>query len=185
MALCGSEDSQDLGDRWQGFLLRWLVRYAPGESRAGSPLQHTLIIEGQVQRQQTSPASSSRVRSPIVTRRPRPAGSRRLIGRAVDGTRAGERHRRRRTLRRHRWRPLRCRDLRSGDGRCGRDLVEQTLRHGGVDLAVSADPNIGGGRQIHNVVAGERLSSESAQPPRELLHVNHLQPHPRIAFDPP
>jgi hypothetical protein len=80
---------------------------------------------------------------------------------------------------------LRCRYLRSGDWRRGRDLVEQALRHGGVDLEVSADTNIGCGRQVHDVVAGEHFSSESAQPPRELLHVNHLQPHSQVAVDPP
>jgi hypothetical protein len=80
---------------------------------------------------------------------------------------------------------LRRRDLRSGDWQRGRDLVEQALRKGGVDLEVSADPHVGGGRQVHDVVAGERISSESAQPPRKLLHINHLQPHPQIADDPP
>jgi hypothetical protein len=80
---------------------------------------------------------------------------------------------------------LRRRDLRSGDRQRRRDLVEQALRHSGVDLKVSADANIGGGRQVHYVVAGEHISSESAQPPRELLHIDHLQPHPRIANDPP
>jgi hypothetical protein len=75
--------------------------------------------------------------------------------------------------------------LRCGDGQRGRDLVEQALRHGGVDLEVSADTNIGGRRQVHDVVTGERISSESAQPSRELPHVNHLQPHPRVAIDPP
>jgi hypothetical protein len=80
---------------------------------------------------------------------------------------------------------LRCRDLRSGDWRHGRDLVEQALRHSGVDLEVSADTNIGGGRQVHDVVAGERISSESAQPPRELLDIDHLQPLRRIVDDPP
>jgi hypothetical protein len=80
---------------------------------------------------------------------------------------------------------LQRRDLRPGDWQRGRDLVEQALRQSGVDLEVSADASIGGGRQVHDVVAGERISSKSAQPPRELLHIDHLQPHPRIANDPP
>jgi hypothetical protein len=132
-----------------------------------------------------SPASSSRAGSPTVTRRPRPAGSGRLISRAVDGIGAGERHRRRRGPGRLGWRPLRRRDLRPGDWQRGRDLVEQALRHSGVNLEVSADAHIRGGRQVHDVVAGERVSCESAQPPRELLQFDHLQPHPRIADDPP
>jgi hypothetical protein len=73
---------------------------------------------------------------------------------------------------------LRCRDLRPGDWQRGRDLVEQTLCHSGVDRKVSADANIGGGRQVHDVVAGESISPEGAQSPRELLHIDHLQPHP-------
>ena len=80
---------------------------------------------------------------------------------------------------------MRRRDLRSGDRQRGRDLVEQALRQSGVDLEISADANIGGGCQVHDVVAGERISSKCAQPPRELLHIDHLQPHPRIANDPP
>jgi hypothetical protein len=64
-------------------------------------------------------------------------------------------------------------------------MVEQALRHRGVDLEVSAYANIGGGRQVHDVVARERIGSERAHPPRELLHVNHLQPHPRVAIDLP
>jgi hypothetical protein len=80
---------------------------------------------------------------------------------------------------------LRRRDLHPGDWQGGRDFVEQALRQSDVDLKVSADADIGGGRQVHDVVAGERVSSESAQPPRELLHIDHLQPHPRIANDPP
>ncbi|MEU8232247.1 hypothetical protein AB0C12_21900 [Actinoplanes sp. NPDC048967] len=80
---------------------------------------------------------------------------------------------------------MRRRDLGSGDWRHGRDLVEQALRQGGVDLEVSGDAHVGCGGQIHDIVAGERSSSESAQPPRELLHINHLQPHPEIADDPP
>jgi hypothetical protein len=70
---------------------------------------------------------------------------------------------------------LRRRDLRPGDWQRERDLVEQALRQSGVDLEIRADTNIGGGRQVHDVVAGERISSESAQPPRELLHINHLR----------
>jgi len=80
---------------------------------------------------------------------------------------------------------LRRRDLGRGDRQGGRDLVEQALRQSGVDLEVSADANIGRGRQVHDVVAGERIGSESAQPPRELLDIDHLQPHRRIVNDPP
>jgi hypothetical protein len=110
-----------------------------------------------------SPASSSRAGSPTVTRRPRPAGSGRLISRAVDGIGAGERHRRRRGPGRLGWRPLRRRDLRPGDWQRGRDLVEQALRHSGVNLEVSADAHIRGGRQsttssLVNVSAARVLS---------------------------
>jgi hypothetical protein len=80
---------------------------------------------------------------------------------------------------------LRRRDLRPGDWQRGRDLVEQTLCHSGVDLKFSANANIGGGRQVHDIVAGERISSEGAQPPRELLQIDHLQPHPHGCQDPP
>ena len=80
---------------------------------------------------------------------------------------------------------MRGRDLRSGDWRRGRDLVEHALRQGGIDLEVSADTNVGGGRQVHDVVAGERISSETAQPPRELLDIDHLQPHRPIVNDLP
>jgi hypothetical protein len=58
------------------------------------------------------------------------------------------------------------------------------LRQGGVNLKVSADANIGGGRQVHDVVAGERVVSEGAEPPGEFLHAYHLQPHPLVAVDP-
>jgi hypothetical protein len=132
-----------------------------------------------------SPAGSSRAGSPTATRRPTTAGSGRLISRSVDSTGAGERHRRRCRTGRLRWRPLRRRDLGPGDRQGERDLVEQALRHSGVDLEVSADANIGRGRQVHDVVAGERISSESTQPPRELLDIDHLQPHRRIVSDPP
>jgi hypothetical protein len=79
---------------------------------------------------------------------------------------------------------LRRRDLRPGDWQGGRDLVEQALRLSGVNLEVSADANIGGGRQVHDVVAGELIGSKSAEPPGEFLHIDHLQPHPRVAIDP-
>jgi len=69
---------------------------------------------------------------------------------------------------------LRRRDLGTGDRQCRRDLVEQPLRQSGVDLEVSADANIGRGRQVHDVVAGERISPDSTQPPRELLDIDHL-----------
>ncbi len=71
-----------------------------------------------------SPASSSGGGSPTATGRPRTAGSGRLISRSVDGTGAGERHRRRCRTGRLWWRPLRRRDLGSGDRQGGRDLVE-------------------------------------------------------------
>jgi hypothetical protein len=80
---------------------------------------------------------------------------------------------------------LRRRDLGPGDRQGGRDLVEQALRQGGVDLEVCADANIGRGRQVDDVVAGERISSESTQPSRELLDIDHLQPHRRIVGHPP
>jgi hypothetical protein len=76
---------------------------------------------------------------------------------------------------------LRRRDLHPGDWQGRRDLVEQALRQSGVDFEVRADANFGGSRQVHDVVAVERVSSETAQPPRELLHIDHLQPHRRIA----
>ena len=55
-------------------------------------------------------------------------------------------------------------------------MLEQVARHGSVDLKICADANIGRGRQVHDVVAGEHIGPKSAQPPRELLHIDHLQP---------
>jgi hypothetical protein len=66
----------------------------------------------------------------------------------------------------------------------GRDPVKQALRQSGVNLEVSADANISGGRQVHDVVAGERVGAEGAEPPGEFLHIGHLRPHPRVAVDP-
>ncbi|WP_255363772.1 hypothetical protein [Actinoplanes sp. TFC3] len=40
---------------------------------------------------------------------------------------------------------MRRRDLRSGDRQRRRDLVEQALRQGGIDVEVSADAHISGG----------------------------------------
>jgi hypothetical protein len=80
---------------------------------------------------------------------------------------------------------LRRHDLSTCDRQRRRDLVEQALRHSGVDLEVSADANIGRGRQVYDVVAGERISSDGTQPSRELLGIDHLQPHRRIAVDSP
>jgi hypothetical protein len=123
----------------------------------------------------SSSVGSSRVGSSAVTRRPRTA--RRLIGWPIDGTRAGECHRRRYRPGGHRWRPLRRRDLCSGDRRRGREGVKQPLRQGGVYLEVGAHAYIGGGRQVHDVVVGELVGSQGAEPPGEFLHVDHLKPH--------
>jgi hypothetical protein len=60
--------------------------------------------------------------------------------------------------------------------RCGRYAVEQALCQVGVNLEVIADSNIGVGREVHDIVAGERIGSEGAEPPGEFLHVDHLQP---------
>jgi hypothetical protein len=77
----------------------------------------------------------------------------------------------------------RC-DLRCCDWQRGRDAVKQALCQVGVDLEVSADTNIGGGSQVHDIVAGERIGSEGAEPPGEFLHIDHLQSPPRVAVDP-
>jgi hypothetical protein len=74
--------------------------------------------------------------------------------------------------------------LRSCDWQRGRDAVKQALRQIGVNLEVSVDPNVGGGRQVHDVVAGERIGSEGVEPPGEFLHIDHLQSPPRVAVDP-
>jgi hypothetical protein len=97
--------------------------------------------------QPDSPARSSRARSPAAMRRLGAAGSSRLISRAIDGAGTGERHRRRRRPGGHRWRPLRRCDLHSRDGQRRHDAVKQALRQIGVDLEVSTDTNIGGGRE--------------------------------------
>jgi hypothetical protein len=63
-------------------------------------------------------------------------------------------------------------------------VVKQALRQSGVNLEISADTNIGGGRQVHDIVARESIGSEGAEPPGEFLHIDHLQSHPRVAVDP-